>query len=525
MSFSLRRFVCMAALAAAMTGGSAPASASSSPDFYGIKMNSENHARDLAPDELALFPVRRGFDKNVYAYGHIDTTFNNTRSITFDIFNNTDNDLLIEKSFREYYVVLRNGERYRLNEPGLSMSVDRIAARNKGRLRADFGSLNVTKEQIEMVVCSFDMGKVKIVLLPIALDPPPPLPAQEAARMSAPSLEKDPAGVYARDQVHPRLRGENEIKQVKPGRGRFPVMDLPIFSWLKSASSRPDAELKTVTSKSSREMPADSKKAADWKRSVDAAPAPPKPSANISPKSAAPATEPVAIEPVKPVAEKPVRRGLFGSLFSIFDPNAKRAPASFDRKGDAKKPADKAAKISSASKPAAEKEFFWKPRDLDPIEPIEPYQKKKDSKDKKDKPGKAESKRSAAKTPAEAEPFYMRRALDDSVRVPRDEPVTAVSGMNAKKKAPVLKPVKKLRAVGPRTDAKVVQVNPSMGFIIVNAGLPDGIRENMVLNVYRRGKIIAKAVVRKANEDASAAMLMKEWAREDVAVGDPVSFY
>lgn len=523
MHLNFRHGVCAALIAAAFAGGSVSARAAASPDFYGIKMNSENHARDLKPDDLSLFPVRRGFDKNVYAYAHIDTNFNRTRTISFDIFNNTDNDLFVEKSFREYYVVLRNGERYRLNEPGMQIlglggGGDKIDARGSATLKADFGDLNVTKEQIEMVVCSFDMGKVKIVLLPIAVDAPPPISAQEAARRSGQKQEKEPAPVSAKDQVEPRVRGENMVKPANPPRGgRFPAMDLPIFSWLKNASTRPETDMTDTAAKpvSKTSPPAASKTNVSSKSSKPVSPAP------LATGSAA-------------EEEKPAPRpGLFASIFSIFNPGERAAssPAQAAKKSSGRSSGAHAS--ASKNLAAVDKEFFWKPRDLAPIKPIDQYAKKTADKKSKEAPLKRiepidvrseEGPREIKEIPAN-KPFYMRRMLEDNVRVPADEPVTAVSSPNSKTKAPVLKPKTKLRRVSPRTEAKVVQVNRQMGFIIINAGSFDGLKQNSVINVYQSGKVAAKAVIRKLTEDASAALLLKEWAHAEVRVGDPVSFY
>ena len=68
--------------------------------------------------------------------------------------------------------------------------------------------------------------------------------------------------------------------------------------------------------------------------------------------------------------------------------------------------------------------------------------------------------------------------------------------------------------------AQVQHVNDVYSFVIINAGSSEGLRSGSVINVIRNDQIIAKAVVEKLKPDLSAAVLIPEWSREHVQVGD-----
>lgn len=68
--------------------------------------------------------------------------------------------------------------------------------------------------------------------------------------------------------------------------------------------------------------------------------------------------------------------------------------------------------------------------------------------------------------------------------------------------------------------AQVQHVNEVYRFVILNAGSREGLRNGSVVNIIRGEEIIAKAVVEKLKQDLSAAVLLPEWSREPVQVGD-----
>ena len=72
--------------------------------------------------------------------------------------------------------------------------------------------------------------------------------------------------------------------------------------------------------------------------------------------------------------------------------------------------------------------------------------------------------------------------------------------------------------------ASVQNVNKLYGFIVVNAGTRDGLAKDSVLNIVRNKKVIGKAVVEKVKPNMSAAVILPEWTRQEIRIGDLVSF-
>jgi hypothetical protein len=74
-----------------------------------------------------------------------------------------------------------------------------------------------------------------------------------------------------------------------------------------------------------------------------------------------------------------------------------------------------------------------------------------------------------------------------------------------------------------REPARVEHVNTMYGFIVVSAGADDGLKADTVLNVARNNRFIAKAVVKKVRSSVATAMLLPEWTREEIRLGDQIS--
>ncbi len=71
--------------------------------------------------------------------------------------------------------------------------------------------------------------------------------------------------------------------------------------------------------------------------------------------------------------------------------------------------------------------------------------------------------------------------------------------------------------------ASVQNVNKLYGFLVVNAGSYDGLAKDSVINIVRNNKVIGKAVIEKAKPNMSAAVILPEWTRQEIRIGDLVS--
>lgn len=71
--------------------------------------------------------------------------------------------------------------------------------------------------------------------------------------------------------------------------------------------------------------------------------------------------------------------------------------------------------------------------------------------------------------------------------------------------------------------ARVQYVDRVYGFVVIGAGTRDGLASNSIVNILRNDRFVGKAVIRKARPDISAAVLLPEWAQDEIRIGDIVS--
>ena len=72
--------------------------------------------------------------------------------------------------------------------------------------------------------------------------------------------------------------------------------------------------------------------------------------------------------------------------------------------------------------------------------------------------------------------------------------------------------------------ARVVTVNVTEGFIVIDRGRRDGVEKGMECFIYREGKLIAKLKVKEVREVTSAAEILLSLPRESVVKNDLVEF-
>ena len=71
--------------------------------------------------------------------------------------------------------------------------------------------------------------------------------------------------------------------------------------------------------------------------------------------------------------------------------------------------------------------------------------------------------------------------------------------------------------------ARVEHIDAVYGFVVVDAGSQDGLKKDMVLNIIRNSQSVGRAVVQKVQSHVSAAVILPEWTKEEIRVGDFVS--
>lgn len=74
----------------------------------------------------------------------------------------------------------------------------------------------------------------------------------------------------------------------------------------------------------------------------------------------------------------------------------------------------------------------------------------------------------------------------------------------------------------PPVEGMILEVNPRYNFAVVNLGSKDDLRSGDVVDIYRRGEFVARAVAENIYEDMSSIIILDEWSDIKVLVNDLV---
>jgi hypothetical protein len=163
-------------LAAALAAVLVPA-AHAAPDFYGVKMKSEDFAQDVFLIDNVKIPdftnERPGTDKRIYAYGYMSGFLSGGRGISVRLYNHSDRPIATDELFREMTVVTYSGARYDRAHTEMMWKKGTLKPGEEATFNYKFPGVRLDKDEIRLVVCSFDMGETMIVLFPLRPSNPP----------------------------------------------------------------------------------------------------------------------------------------------------------------------------------------------------------------------------------------------------------------------------------------------------------------------------------------------------------------
>ena len=74
----------------------------------------------------------------------------------------------------------------------------------------------------------------------------------------------------------------------------------------------------------------------------------------------------------------------------------------------------------------------------------------------------------------------------------------------------------------PALKGEILTINREFDFIVVNLGKGDGVKEGLVLNITRDGKVLGKAEIETVRENISAASIIDKQAISQMRAGDKV---
>lgn len=157
-------------------------------DFYGIKMKSEDFAQNIQLKENNLVPdfsaSRPGTDKRVYAYAYVSGTVGGGKGVSIQVYNHSDGPFATDRLFREMALVTWSGTRYDRSETEMMRNRDSLGPGEDATFNFTFPGIRVPKEEIRMIVCSFDMGGTMIILFPLKTEPAQAVPAAKQGKFS-----------------------------------------------------------------------------------------------------------------------------------------------------------------------------------------------------------------------------------------------------------------------------------------------------------------------------------------------------
>jgi len=73
-------------------------------------------------------------------------------------------------------------------------------------------------------------------------------------------------------------------------------------------------------------------------------------------------------------------------------------------------------------------------------------------------------------------------------------------------------------------EGSILSVDSDWGFVVLNVGEQDGVRENGELMISRGGKLVGKVQISSVENDRSIANVMPGWLQTDIQVGDEVLY-
>ena len=150
-------------------------------DFYGIKMKDPNCAGDFVMErsgaEVPKYSLNKDtMDDRISATGQLEYFFSAIKSIHIRVMNRSDKPIRTDLTFASIKLIATDDQEYEMVQPDIVEypAVDMINPKDEATFVIPMVRLQIKKEEIKMIVCSFDMGETKIILLPRPAEPEKP---------------------------------------------------------------------------------------------------------------------------------------------------------------------------------------------------------------------------------------------------------------------------------------------------------------------------------------------------------------
>ncbi len=223
-------------------------------DFYGIQFADEDWARALVFN--AAYPEAPPAEGPVLSHAlHAEASLKEVedRHIAFHltVFNDSSLQIPTDVRYRDFFVYTRDGKKYPLidTEEDLPPFID---PNSKVSFEPSFGNLQVRNNEVEMIVCSFDVGRTKLVLFPwskketvskLVSPKLPAVPMKSGKGALRESAKKGPAPEQGPKKKTPKRNfWDWDSKKTKtPDLKRAPVMPTAVEKGRAAAAPAPSA--------------------------------------------------------------------------------------------------------------------------------------------------------------------------------------------------------------------------------------------------------------------------------------------
>ena len=173
--------------------------------------------------------------------------------VSIQVYNHADEAFATDKLFRELTLVTWNGKRYDRSETQMMLNRDKLDPGEDATFNFTFPGIRVPKEEIRMIVCSFDLGDTLLILFPMESKTAPAETPKKSGRISDLFKRRDaqtpvkktvvPSADLPRSTEKPVPSGETPAKMTVVEHCVTPIK--AVQSFFRRLGERPSAETST----------------------------------------------------------------------------------------------------------------------------------------------------------------------------------------------------------------------------------------------------------------------------------------
>ena len=137
------------------------------PDFRGLKLFGEGEARSLMEQGITKDSLT-GSKDGVEAWANADYFLGEISSFWITVKNNTKKRIPTLNRFTTYILVTQDGQKRELKPPmgQFVPAGDMIQPGGQGTFQARLSRPKVRREDVKMLICSFNLGNTQVFLFP-----------------------------------------------------------------------------------------------------------------------------------------------------------------------------------------------------------------------------------------------------------------------------------------------------------------------------------------------------------------------